>query len=101
MKRTILITIIIGSAAAAASLSTVRAQAPKSVLDGVYTAEQAKRGDTLYAESCAACHDPKLVGGIGPALAGKDFIGAWKDKPVADLFTKIKVEMPLTAPGTL
>ena len=68
---------------------------------GVYTADQAKRGEMLYGDACASCHDPKLVGGIGPALAGKDFIGAWKDRTVGDVFTKIKVEMPLTAPGTL
>jgi mono/diheme cytochrome c family protein len=101
MKRTIVLAVIIGMAVAVASYSPVRAQAPKSVTDGVYTAEQSKRGESLYAEACAACHDAKLLGGIGPALAGKDFIGAWKDKTVADLFTKTKVEMPLTAPGTL
>ena len=101
MKRTIALAIIIGTALAAASYSTVRAQAPKSVVDGVYAADQAKRGETMYSEACAACHDPNLIGGIGPALAGKDFIGAWKDKTVGDVFTKIKIEMPLTAPGTL
>jgi S-disulfanyl-L-cysteine oxidoreductase SoxD len=101
MKRTIALAIIIGTALAAASYSTVRAQAPKSVVDGVYSAEQAKRGETMYTEACAACHDPNLIGGIGPALAGKDFIGAWKNQTVGDVFTKIKIEMPLTAPGTL
>ena len=102
MKRTSVLTIIFGAGlVATASFSTVRAQQGKSVNDGVYAADQAKRGEMLYADTCAACHDPELVGGIGPALAGKDFIGAWKDKTVADVFTKIKVEMPLTAPGTL
>jgi mono/diheme cytochrome c family protein len=102
MKRTSVITIIFSASLAfAASFSTVRAQQGKSTNDGVYAADQAKRGGMLYADTCAACHDEKLVGGIGPALAGKDFISAWKDKAVGDLFTKIKVEMPLTAPGTL
>jgi mono/diheme cytochrome c family protein len=101
MKRTFVIAIISSTALSAASYSTLRAQAPKSVAAGVYTVEQAKRGEGLYADTCAACHDPKLIGGIGPALAGKDFIAAWKDKTVGDVFTKIKVEMPLTAPGTL
>jgi mono/diheme cytochrome c family protein len=101
MKRTIVLAIMIGTALGAASYSTVRAQAPKSVADGVFAADQAKRGAMLYADSCAACHDVNLIGGIGPALAGKDFIAAWKDKTVGDFFTKIKVEMPLTAPGTL
>ena len=52
-------------------------------------------------DQCAACHDPKLTGGVGPALAGKEFVGTWKGKTVGDLFAKIKNEMPLTAPGTL
>ena len=101
MTRTNVLTIIFGAGLAAASFSTVRAQQAKSVNDGVYAADQAKRGGAFYADTCAACHDAKLIGGIGPALAGKEFIGAWKDKTVGDVFTKIKIEMPLTAPGTL
>jgi mono/diheme cytochrome c family protein len=107
MTRTNVLTIIFGVAVGVAPFapysmsSTLVAQGTRSVKDGVYSAEQSKRGELLYADACAACHDPKLIGGIGPALAGKDFIGAWKDKTVGELFTKIKVEMPLTAPGTL
>jgi len=105
MRRTSVLTIIFRATlglGVVASFSTLAAQqGGRSVKDGVYTAEQAKRGEALYGDACAACHDPKLIGGIGPALAGKDFISAWKDKTVGDVFTKIKVEMPLTAPGTL
>src|ERR1700730_14994378 len=102
MMRTSVLTVIFGASLAVASFSTLRAQqATRSAKDGVYTADQAIRGEMLYGDACAACHDPKLIGGIGPALAGKDFIAAWKDKTVGDVFTKIKVEMPLTAPGTL
>ena len=36
--------------------STVHAQPSKSVWDGVYTEEQAKRGAPLYSEHCASCH---------------------------------------------
>lgn len=97
-----MLTILFGAALAAASFSTVRAQqATRSVNDGVYAADQAKRGELLYADACAACHDPKLTGGVGPALAGKEFIGAWKDKTVGDVFTKINLGMPPTPPGTL
>jgi mono/diheme cytochrome c family protein len=102
MMRTSVLTVIFGASLAVASFSTLLAQqATRSAKDGVYTADQAKRGEMLYGDACAACHDPKLIGGIGPALAGKDFISSWKDKSVGDVFTKIKVEMPLTAPGTL
>lgn len=102
MRQTSVLTILFGAALAAASFSTVRAQrATWSVNDGVYAADQAKRGESLYADACAACHDPKLTGGVGPALAGKEFIGAWKDKTVGDVFTTINLGMPPTAPGTL
>jgi mono/diheme cytochrome c family protein len=67
----------------------------------LYADAQAKRGETVYTENCAACHDPKLIGGVGPALAGTEFIANWKDKPVTELFDRVKTTMPLTAPGTL
>ena len=103
MTRTTVLSIVLGTALAAAAFSSVRAQQPanRTVVDGVYAAEQAKRGESLYTESCAACHDATLVGGVGPALAGMEFIAGWKDKTVGELFETIKNTMPLTAPGTL
>jgi mono/diheme cytochrome c family protein len=55
----------------------------------------------VYADACASCHDPALLGGIGPPLAGKEFLGTWKAMAVGDLFEKIRTQMPLTAPGTM
>jgi mono/diheme cytochrome c family protein len=68
---------------------------------GLYADAQAKRGEPVYAENCAACHGPMLGGDIGPALAGPRFAARWKDKGVADLFDKIKTTMPASAPGSL
>ena len=80
--------------------ATVGAQATKSVKEGVYTAEQAKRGETLYKENCAACHGEDLAGsGPMPALAGNDFVANWKT--VGDLFEKTHSSMPASAPGSL
>ena len=80
--------------------ATVAAQAAKSVKEGVYTAEQAKRGETLYKENCAACHGEDLAGsGPMPALAGNDFVANWKT--VGDLFEKTHSSMPASAPGSL
>ena len=82
--------------------ASTQAQAPKSVSGGVYTAEQAKRGEAVYKEQCAACHGDNLEGsGPMPALAGADFAKAWKGKTVADLFEKTHSSMPATAPGSL
>ena len=81
---------------------TVGAQATRSVNEGVYTAEQAKRGEALYKEQCSACHGDNLEGsGPMPPLAGKDFLANWQGKTVGDLFEKTSTTMPATAPGSL
>lgn len=89
----------------AVASSSVRAQqpAPRSVLDGVYTDAQAMRGDKVFADTCATCHGPKLMGTDtgGPPLAGKEFISGWKDMSVGALLNKISMDMPSNAPGTL
>ena len=79
---------ILGAALAAAALFPVRAQ-QRSANDGVFTADQAKRGEMVYTEMCAACHDAALTGGVGPALAGKEFLAVWKNMTLGDLFVKI------------
>ena len=80
--------------------ASLGAQAAKSVKEGVYTAEQAKRGEALYKDSCAACHGEDLAGsGPMPALQGNDFIANWKT--VGDLFEKTHTSMPASAPGSL
>jgi mono/diheme cytochrome c family protein len=85
----------------AASYLSVQAQG-KSVGDGVYTAEQAKRGEKVYAENCGFCHGDDLKGSdVIPALTGTDFVGTWKGRTAADLYEKIQTTMPATAPGTL
>jgi cytochrome c len=97
----------IASAAGLAILSTasymsVHAQAGKSISAGVYTAEQAKRGEKVYAEQCGFCHGDNLEGSsVIPPLSGANFYGAWKGKTAAELFEKVHQTMPATAPGTL
>lgn len=74
----------------------------KSVNDGVYSEAQAKRGEAVYKEQCAACHGDNLEGsGPMPPLAGKDFLANWEGKPVADVFDKTQSSMPATAPGSM
>ena len=82
---------------------SVSAQAPsRSVSQGVYTEDQAKRGEAVYKEQCAACHGDSLEGsGPMPALVGVDFGKNWQGKTVGDLFEKTNTSMPATAPGSL
>lgn len=84
------------------AMVAVGAQAAKSVNEGVYSDAQAKRGDAIYKEQCAACHGDNLEGtGPMPPLAGKDFLSNWQGKPLADVFEKTQTSMPATAPGSL
>ncbi|MBI4486124.1 MAG: cytochrome c, partial [Acidobacteria bacterium] len=70
--------------------------------DGVYTEEQAKRGEAVYAETCATCHGAGLAGGeMAPALVGPDFIAGWKTQTVNDLFERVRLDMPQDNPGIL
>ena len=92
---------------AAATLGMVSAIAvsiaalEQSQWDGLYTAEQARRGDALYAEHCAACHGADLMGAEAPPLNGMAFAANWNGLPLADLFEQIRATMPATSPGSL
>ena len=83
---------LLGSTMFALALTTVRAQQPGSALAGIYTEAQAKRGELLYTDQCKICHGPKLEGDLGPSIAGKEFVAAWKE---------ILMTMPSNQPGTL
>jgi mono/diheme cytochrome c family protein len=72
-----------------------------ALLQGFYTDNQAKRGQTVYAEKCSSCHAANLTGGLGPPLVGNDFNGDWSKQPLSDLVTKIEKTMPQSDPGTL
>ena len=93
--------LIVGGFLASLAVS-VAAQATRSVNEGVYTADQAKRGEGIYKEQCATCHGDNLEGsGPMPPLAGKDFLANWTGKSAGDVFEKVTTTMPATAPGTL
>ena len=77
----------------------VTAQA-QSVWDGVYTDEQADRGELLYQESCASCHAPDLSGGdMAPGLAGGEFVWNWSGLTVGQLFERLRISMPQENPS--
>jgi len=78
------------------------AQSSRSVWDGVYTSEQAQRGEALYTRQCARCHGAQLTGGeAAPPLAGGDFLSNWNGLTVGDLFERIRVSMPADRPGQI
>ena len=85
-----------------AGFGSISAQKSKTQWDGVYTAEQAKRGQAQYQDKCSSCHGPDLTGGeMAPALTGGDFATNWNDLSVGDLFERIRISMPQNNPGSL
>jgi len=98
--------VILALAAIVLPLGMLRAQAPaaesRSVWEGVYTEEQAKRGEPIYSKECAACHGAMLTGGeSAPPLTGGAFLANWNGLTMADLFDRIRKTMPQTNPGRL
>jgi mono/diheme cytochrome c family protein len=90
----------------AATAVSTRAQAPagagSSVGSGVYTEEQAKRGEAVSNKLCTSCHGPELSGGeAGPALVGLEFLGNWTNLTVGDFYDRVHATMPADAPGTM
>lgn len=74
----------------------------RSVWDGVYTEEQAKRGEAICIRECASCHGAALTGGEeSPALAGPAFLANWEGLSVGDLFERIRISMPPNKQGRL
>ena len=87
---------------ALSALVVFQEQKGTTVWDGVYTAEQAKRGEAFYANSCASCHGLALNGGeSAPPLTGGEFMSNWSGLTLGDLFDRIRVSMPADRPGTL
>ena len=102
MKRLLLLP---GSALIVSSFWALPAQESaesRSVWDGVYTEEQAKRGEAVYKRECAACHGDMLTGGeSAPPLTGGAFQANWNGLTLGDLFDRIRKTMPKSKPGSL
>lgn len=77
------------------------AQTRQSVWDGVYTEEQAARGQTFYQQSCGRCHGANLSGTYEtPPLMGR-FIPYWSGTTMDAMFDYVSTAMPLDRPGSL
>jgi mono/diheme cytochrome c family protein len=68
------------------------ASSPTSVNDGVFTTEQAARGDRMYQGSCSSCHTVELQ-------TGRNFFNNWGT--LDELYDVMAQTMPDGAPGSL
>ena len=86
--------------------TSVHAQAAQAddakIWAGVYTAEQAQRGQKAYEAFCTRCHGLDLLGsknaGSGPALKDANFWVSWERAPLSSILSKIQRTMPLRFP---
>ncbi|HSG00277.1 MAG TPA: cytochrome c [Vicinamibacterales bacterium] len=66
----------------------------RSTRSGVYTAEQAARGETTFARNCTGCHTTG-------AYATPAFVKKWNGRPLGALYSIIADTMPEDFPGVL
>ena len=69
---------------------------PRTVWDGVYTADQAERGRFAFNSNCRNCHarDEDFAGGEAHALKGDVWYNRWREDWLQSLFNKMKGYMP-------
>ena len=65
---------------------------PRTVNDGVYTKDQAKVGEELYAAQCLICHDKKYF---------RPVLKRWEGQSLSILYTVMSTSMPESNPGFL
>src|SRR3954462_599205 len=82
-------------AATTAIGAIVIAQDARSVWDGVYTEEQAKRGEELYFDRCGRCHGATYMGGTDGALplVGSTFNGNWNGVKLDQMLDRVRLTM--------
>jgi mono/diheme cytochrome c family protein len=96
------LTLALAIAAQVSSGARAEQGAGKNVWDGVFTAEQAKRGEATYQKECSSCHGTDLNGdGFAPALTGSEFTNTWNGTSLGDLFERIRISMPPSAPESV
>lgn len=101
--------ILVGWGCASGSAATADAAPPRSDVEPaprapsaaratdvatLYTADQARRGETVYERVCLECHTKA-------EFTERPFLFAWEGTSVAQLYTYIAENMPDDGPGSL
>jgi alcohol dehydrogenase (cytochrome c) len=72
-----------------------RAEAPtRSLLSGVYTAEQAADGEQAFNAQCSSCHEAENY-------SGANLVNRWAGGTLSDIYQDFARTMPLANPGAL
>ena len=82
------------AALAFVAASPLEAQEGTTVLDGVYTVEQAEAGEGDYQQYCGSCHAPS-------EYSGSSWVRSWSGASVGQFYSLMVSTMPLDAPAGL
>lgn len=80
-------------ALAAAPALGVEEEASRTTGDGIYTAEQAARGEESYKQACTQCHALDWYRGAA--------MKSWDGAPLFNLYDVVATTMPQNNPGSL
>lgn len=86
-------TLVLGTSVGAQD-SAAAATAERSATSGVFSPEQATRGEGVYKTSCQSCH-------AKTEYTGDKFKTSWVSKSAYDIFNVIRTQMPEDNPGAL
>jgi mono/diheme cytochrome c family protein len=91
--------VLVSAAGAVNAAGAQTAPAKSTLWDGLYTDEQASRGNAVFNTTCVNCHTLESDG--NRPLSGKTFWDHYTQKTVGDLFTFIQKNMPNGNGGSL
>jgi cytochrome c len=94
--------ICILSGLAILAVAAISQDVTRNASDGVFTVEQAKRGQASFGDNCAVCHGDALDGSeSAPSISGDEFKLAWGGHNVGELVDHIQKTMPPGQTGKL
>ena len=75
----------------------------ESIMSGVFSEAQIKRGEEKYQSACASCHGAELASPDPefPSLTGPQFNWNWRKKTLAERLHRVRTTMPPNAIGSL
>jgi mono/diheme cytochrome c family protein len=96
MRKEMLAFLALSTAALVCGIGPLQAQDTKSTATGVFTEEQANKGEAAYQSVCASCHGTDLhsTEAEAPDLTEGPFKFGWQGKTIAERFEIIRKTMP-------
>jgi len=89
------LTLVAGLVCLAAAPLLAQEGEQRTILDGVYTEEQAARGQRVYENLCSRCHGGEDFGPVRASdLTSPDFIDNWREYDLGFMYSMILEDMP-------